>query len=941
MARIKKRFGDENKSRIKYKTKLGFLIFLLVLFSLLFIVFLVIFIKEFVIREVSLAPNTINIFNCGILAQPDTEYLLQNDVINESDCFTITADNIILNGQGRKATYDTLGSNNRDAVKITNANFSVVKNLIIEDGNINGQSDNAIYVFSGNGVVIENNDIKAFNASAIRLERSNFSSVINNTLNLTASGIQLIDSSFAIVKENNIVNLVPSIDSSKNTRSIYLSAGSYYNKVFNNTITTYNINGFGIQIQGSSHNLLEDNFVTTFNDSADAFRIIGGTSLNNTLKRLKLITNGGNSAGGLLVSNTNNSFIMSDSSISSSGSGSYDIEIGSSSNGGIWELVNVSHFDKNWAGGANGSLSVYWHFDSRVVDNLNAPLQNANVNAFDGFSTEVFNFLTNVNGYIPRQTLLEYTQINGALPIFFTPYSIEYLKSGHEFSLESVSLGASTFIQKQLNDITVPVININLPQAQTYSSNVSLGLNYTAQDSGGGLASCKYNFNNGANISSSCNLDTTFNISVGTHTLYVFATDVYGNTAVNNVTFQVNFDLPSLVLDFPLANSYLNYRNNIYFRYTPYDINGISICYLYSNLNGSFSINQTDNLIVNGAQNNFEPLNLSEGNYIWNVLCRDSLGNENFALSNFSFGVDITNPVIVNISSPLAYPSNILCSRTVSLNYNINEANVDYCFFRVINSTNVVIQDTNISSCTSSSFSINSGNEERNLSLTLTAVDKAGNIGISSKVFYIDTDYSSCIGTNQTNVTNQSTSQVPVTNAGSITNNTPGNNDAQQNQDDLEAGLEFQKILVNEEANSFSINEGETVILELAGKEYNALFELGDGAIELEIGSAKYKVGEGKVIGISLGGMKVYIGVKDITADDASVAIGLNESKIRERLGITGGRRTAAYVLLIVVMTLLIGGVVVILYYILKASQEEQALQNSSGQQGTQQRTQA
>ncbi len=107
------------------------------------------------------------------------------------------------------------------------------------------------------------------------------------------------------------------------------------------------------------------------------------------------------------------------------------------------------------------------------------------------------------------------------------------------FSAEITGKGVSGEVVSQslaLN-ITIiggPALEISLPENKTYLKNESLSVNYTA----GGEDTVWYNFDNTANTTITSSF--FFNISQGSHTLYLFANNSYGNITSRNVIFYVN-----------------------------------------------------------------------------------------------------------------------------------------------------------------------------------------------------------------------------------------------------------------------------------------------------------------------------------------------------------------------------------------------------------------
>ena len=928
----RRKIGNRIDNRMKVsKWKFNLLLFLLVFFSALFVILASFFIREFIIREISLAPaNTINIIDCGTLDQADTEYILQNDVTSAADCFIIRANDVVLNGQGFKSLYNTGGSNDNQGVRVWGANNTVIKDLKLEDGTVDGKGEYGVYIINANNTLVQNTNIKVYNASAIYLSESNFSMIINNFLNSSGNGIQIVSSSFGNFLGNNIFTFISSADLQKFNRAIYLLSGSSGNRISDNNITTFNDNGYGIQVQDSSNNQFYNNYVWTYGSSADALRMIGGTTSDNYFSNNLFISSGVN-ARGLLIGGLSHSFTMSDAHIEALDAGTSDIEISLSSTGGVWNFTDVGYFDVNnvvkfsdvfWNSNGLGVMNVHWKFNTEVFDSSNNYIQGVLVSGKNIFGTEIFSLTTDSNGQIVTQNLLEFQRIDGGSPIMYTDYTINYSKSGYVNSGDLINFaGGNKLIQKQLSltQGSGPSINILSPLSQSYSTNISLGLNYVVSSSVG-LGACKYNFDHGVNITAACNLNTAFNISEGSHTLYVFATDSNGNNASSNVSFQINLGTPSVLLISPTDNLFLNYKSDITFVHVPNDAGSLVSCSLYGNFNGNFIVNQTDNVIIKGAQNNFAPLNLSEGVFKWNVLCRDDEGNEGFAFRNYTLGIDTINPVISNITSPVDYSITTLCSRTVNLRYDIIEVNKNYCTYSVSNGTSNIISDINLSSCESDSFTISSANEKKNLVLTLSVFDKAGRNASLTRDFFVDTSLGSCSSGNQTTTTTNGNTGTNV-NRGTLRNDSINQGQPSQGGDNTGAET-VQKVSLEENASSVSVKDGEKVIFSLNGKDYDAVFEVNGGVVSLSIGSGSYSISEGEVISVLVGESKVYFGARDIKSTSASLLVGLSEKSVKDGTGGKASTGQAAYILMIAVLVILIGVITAVIYYVLRVNRQ-------------------
>jgi len=87
--------------------------------------------------------------------------------------------------------------------------------------------------------------------------------------------------------------------------------------------------------------------------------------------------------------------------------------------------------------------------------------------------------------------------------------------------------------------------------------------------------------------------------------------------------------------------------DHVNFTYSASD-NNVSIlnCSLYSDIYGNFKLIQNKN-VNNPSTGSFFIDNINDGNYIWNVKCRDTL-NEAFAASNYSFTIDEPDKPVIN-----------------------------------------------------------------------------------------------------------------------------------------------------------------------------------------------------------------------------------------------------------------------------------------------------
>ena len=143
--------------------------------------------------------------------------------------------------------------------------------------------------------------------------------------------------------------------------------------------------------------------------------------------------------------------------------------------------------------------------------------------------------------------------------------------------------------------------------------------------------------------------------------------------ADNNRTINIFLTAPVVNLQTPTNNQIFNSTKNINFTYTATDENGIDTCSLYANFSGNWKINKT-----NITTNQIGLLNLTDGYFTYNILCNDSLGNENFAISNYSFIIDTTIPLLsIDLITTTAG------SQTFIFNDSITETNPDSCWYSI------------------------------------------------------------------------------------------------------------------------------------------------------------------------------------------------------------------------------------------------------------------
>lgn len=277
-------------------------------------------------------------------------------------------------------------------------------------------------------------------------------------------------------------------------------------------------------------------------------------------------------------------------------------------------------------------------------------------------------------------------------------------------------------------DTTAPVLSIVHPTpSQGFNIN-SIQVNYTISETGVGLSSCWYrNHTDSTNVSITCgNNFTVSQGSDGIYQVFLWANDTLNNLREVQRTYQISSTAPAISLDNPTSNKFFQNGLNILFNFTAIDTDGINTCQLYGNFNSSFSLNQSITSALSGVQTNFARLNLTEGAYLWNVLCNDTINNFGLSATNFTVTIDETKPNIV-----IAHPQNTSYnSVSRSLNFTATDTNLESCWY----SDNLGITNNTLTNCLNTTYTASQGSTK----IIVYANDSANNLNSTNITFFVD-----------------------------------------------------------------------------------------------------------------------------------------------------------------------------------------------------------
>ena len=244
-------------------------------------------------------------------------YVLTQDISTSGTCFTIAADNVILDCAGHSMTGDGSGNGIDNTA---GHGYVTVKNCIITGFNT------GIYFTAASYGTISNNNATSNGNAGIYLEySSNYNTISNNNASSNYDGIYVSSSC-----SDNTIN--DNTFASNSGRGIVLYSNSD-NTVANNTI---NSNDQGILLVFSSNNIINNNIASSNRDGI----WLGYSSNNNTISNNNASSN---NVGISLYSSSNNNTVANNTVNSNGGQG---ILIGSSSNNIISNNIASSNGDK-------------------------------------------------------------------------------------------------------------------------------------------------------------------------------------------------------------------------------------------------------------------------------------------------------------------------------------------------------------------------------------------------------------------------------------------------------------------------------------------------------------------------------------------------------------------------------------------------------------------
>ncbi len=306
-------------------------------------------------------------------------------------------------------------------------------------------------------------------------------------------------------------------------------------------------------------------------------------------------------------------------------------------------------------------------------------------------------------------------------------------------------------------DLTPPMITLQNPvnnTANTTSNDIDFTLTVTDFLD---ISNCSLIINDEenltlTNIPKNISFNMTTFLHIGTYNWTVNCTDMVNNS---NATFVYNLTIVDQINPYVSLMSPKDlveiFGDELIFYFNVTELY-LDTCELWGNWTGIWHRNQTYQGFTQGSMQNFSNLNLSEGEYVWNIWCNDTSSNNAFSAQNYTIKVDKTKPLVESLH-PVNYENST--RGDITFTYIVNDSNsISNCSLYINNTINGT--NGSITKSVNQTFSIELFNGDYEWYISCT--DNALNTN-QSEVRYLTqscsenwtcTSWSACVGNSQT-----------------------------------------------------------------------------------------------------------------------------------------------------------------------------------------------
>jgi len=480
---------------------------------------------------------TVAPLNCTTLDRVNTIYNLTQNVSSSGTCFNITASSVTLDCHGYEINYSQSSAGYGVSVDGPYT-YATIKSCNIVQGSASTRSY---------GIVI--NDTA--------LGDPTYGSVLNTTITTygdSSSGI------YSIIYENAWHNF-----NGINITTYGASAdGIFFNYAHYTNLTNIRIETIGATSVGITTGKYKNYNNITITSTDYGIDLPQLSQFFNTI--IKSGSNCVHAYGGDDINFTDSNFTCSSSDIFLENQGSKE-----------WRFVNTSWLDESV--GATVNLTRWWYLTVYVNDSNGNAISGATVKAWNNtYGDPVFTETTAANGYIARQTLLEYNQ-SGTEKYYWTNYTINATKAGYNVVSKQINLTSSNNTWITLTDTGGLEVNTSLNKSLTnilQGDVINISANITDNI---GLSFCQFIHNmtgivNITNVtlsgtSTQCSNATEINVAAGNVINFTIrANDTSNNWRTNDTIITVietilpvvntTFNMTQIVI-----NDVINFSGNI------------------------------------------------------------------------------------------------------------------------------------------------------------------------------------------------------------------------------------------------------------------------------------------------------------------------------------------------------------------------------------------
>jgi len=281
--------------------------------------------------------QTVGADECGTLGSADTVYTLNSSVSSTGTCFTISGNNITLDGGGYTITYGTGGTGIGISVGTSSPNFTV-KNSNIVKGAGGGGNNYGVWLNGADNSTVYNNVISTDGTSGNKgVYIQGDSMVVNITKNnITTTGSSSSNDGVDATSGVNFTiteNIISTNGTSSNS-GIVIPTGSSTHLIAHNIITTNGTSSSnsGIALRGNHSEIINNTIISDGTSSNQALVFVVASFNNATNNTLRGLGSGDSNHGFYVTYGSRNNYLWGNNVTKSTGGNAYGIRLENSDN---------------------------------------------------------------------------------------------------------------------------------------------------------------------------------------------------------------------------------------------------------------------------------------------------------------------------------------------------------------------------------------------------------------------------------------------------------------------------------------------------------------------------------------------------------------------------------------------------------------------------------